>query len=184
MWPSEAPPTGSTVEFAYAQASGGDGCSDGNRDGFADAATYPRIAGCLGAWHEDSTRASKTGNACGNDLSQSCAAPADLCASHWHICGIPPYGPADLADKLTLAQCVGEKRGMFIAALGDQACEPCAAGGYDAVCCGASCLDAGGSCVWPNATRYLGVLDGHNNLCNDVINDKYPNAIGVLCCED
>jgi hypothetical protein len=159
------------------------GCSDGTRDGFLSATAFARIAGCLGDWNEGSMRAPKTGMRCGNSLATRCAVPADLCAPGWHVCGTPPYGPTDISAKITNAQCTGEKTGSFVAALGDLECEPCSSAGFGAVCCGTPCVQQHGSCVWADATAWVGVIGGHNDLCSDMYN-TYPNTMGALCCMD
>jgi hypothetical protein len=159
------------------------GCSDDTRDGFLNAAAFPRIAGCLGDWNEGSMRAPKTGVACGNKLLMRCTVPADLCAPAWHVCGTPPYGPIDISAKITNAQCTGETTGSFVAALGDLECDPCSLTGFGAVCCGNPCVQQNGSCVWANATPWVGVIGGHRNLCSDIIN-TYPTTMGALCCMD
>jgi hypothetical protein len=158
------------------------GCSDGTRDGFVSVAMFPRIAGCLGEWDPGSMRAPKTGVPCGESLDLPCAAPADLCAAGWHVCGTPPYGPTDLSGKISNAQCLGETTGSFIAALGDQACEPCSTTGSGPVCCG-TCIQQNGSCVWPNATAWIGQVGTDSNRCAYVVN-TYPTAWGALCCMD
>jgi hypothetical protein len=158
------------------------GCSDGTRDGFVGAA-FPRIAGCLGDWNEGSMRAPKTGVACGNSLAVRCAVPADLCAAGWHVCGTPPYGSTDISSKITNAQCTGGPAASYLAALGDLECEPCSSTGFGAVCCGTTCIQQNGNCVWPDATPWVGVIGTHMNLCSDVFN-TYPTSWGALCCMD
>jgi hypothetical protein len=159
------------------------GCSDGTRDGFLGTTAFARIAGCLGDWNEGSMRAPKTGMRCGNSLATRCAVPADLCAPGWHVCGTPPYGPSDISAKITNAQCISEKTGAYAAALGDQECEPCSAAGFGAICCGTPCVQQNGSCVWADATAWVGVIAGHDNRCSDVYN-SYPSTMGALCCMD
>jgi hypothetical protein len=70
------------------------GCSDGTREGFLDATTYPTIAACAGAWDTpglDSTDAltPQCNRRAGNDGDipdgRGCSA-ADLCESGWHVC--------------------------------------------------------------------------------------------------
>jgi hypothetical protein len=156
------------------------GCSDGTRDGFL---ASPGIAGCLGDWNEGSMRAPKTGTVCGNAISLRCPVPADLCAAGWHVCGTPPYEPTEISAQITNAQCTGETTGSFLAALGDQECEPCSSTGFGAVCCGSTCIQQNGSCVWTNATPWAGDVGTHTNLCSDVYN-TYPTAWGALCCLD
>ncbi len=159
------------------------GCSDGSRDGFVSATSYPKITGCLGDWNEGSMRAPKTGVPCGKDTGVRCAVPADLCSEGWHVCGTPPYGPTDISAKMTNAQCTAETTGSFLAALGDLECDPCSATGFGAVCCGSTCIQQNGSCVWANATPWVGEVGTHTNLCSDVYN-TYPTVWGALCCMD
>ena len=158
------------------------GCSDGVRDAFADLGLYPGIAGCRGAYPSASLRAPKTGAACG-EFSGSCAAPADLCATGWHICGVPPYGAADVSLRLTQSAC-DSVFGEYLAALGNEACEPCGtANGQGAACCGTLCIRQLGDCIWPHGTSWSGSIDNHVNTCGESRND-FPSYYGVLCCRD
>jgi hypothetical protein len=154
------------------------GCSDGTREGFVDRVTFPTIAGCGAVWPESSMRSPKNGAPCGNSLG-SCAVPANACAVGWHVCGTPPYGPADVSSKISAAQCVAQT-GEFAMAVGDQQCEPCDITGNGAACCGTICVQQNGSCVFPSQTPWFGVIDGHDNLCSDIIADHLSQ--GVLCC--
>jgi hypothetical protein len=159
------------------------GCSDGTRESFKDTAQFPTIAGCGAAWGETSMRAPATGVACGNDLG-TCSAPADACATGWHVCGAPPYGPQDISGRISVDGCLGQP-GEFAAALGDQTCDPCTPStpGAGAACCGSACIQQNGSCIYPSQTAWFGVIGGHTNLCGDII-AMDPASRGALCCKD
>jgi hypothetical protein len=157
------------------------GCSDGTREAFVSTTQFPGIAGCAGTWDESSMQTPSTGVACGNTLNLTCTVPADLCATGWHICGDPPYGPTDISYRISETQCFAES-GEFVAALGDQVCDPCSPSGYGAACCGSGCVQQNGSCIWPGMTAWFGILDGHPDLCGDIQNDY--SQLGALCCHD
>ncbi|TNF23333.1 MAG: DUF11 domain-containing protein, partial [Deltaproteobacteria bacterium] len=76
------------------------GCSDGTREGYADALAYPAIASCGGAW--DIAGVYQNGPACdraaGNDGVNADGVGCnveDLCAPGWHICD----GPNDVTIR-------------------------------------------------------------------------------------
>jgi hypothetical protein len=126
-------------------------------------------------------RAAATGVACGNSLAQ-CTTPANACGAGWHVCATPPYGPTDVSERLTQAQCLSQP-GAYAIAVGDQNCEPCASGaGNGAACCGADCVQQNGKCIYPLSTAWFGVIDGHINGCSS-IESRYSGR-GVLCCRD
>jgi len=69
------------------------GCSDGEREGFLDRKTYPRIAGCSGGWSIPGVLGSTLSPACGRQAGDDSSNPngngcnvADLCAVGWHVC--------------------------------------------------------------------------------------------------
>jgi hypothetical protein len=165
-------PGGSTLPAAT-------GCSDGDREAFLDGSSFPAIAGCAANWPESALDAPKSGVACGNSLGE-CLVPADACDRGWHVCGVPPYGPTDVSAKITADQCAAQS-GEFAMAVGDIACAPCSTAS-GAACCGSLCIQQGGSCVFPSRTAWFGVIDGHVNLCSDII-AAYAHQ-GVLCCRD
>jgi hypothetical protein len=167
------------------------GCADGQREAFVDAAGYPAIAGCLGAWEGTrSMRDRATGQSCGDDAG-GCAVPADLCAPGWHLCG----ASGALADlqQVTAEQCEQAGGGRFSAAISH--CETQDGCQYDSranadyecfdrgwcsetVCCGADC-GAFGSCrdgVWPGRTH---IAQGTDQGCGATTSQR---AGGVLCC--
>ena len=179
-------------------ARGGDpkvvGCADGQREGFADLAKFPTIAGCLAVW--DGTmnlRKGKTSKACGDDL-DVCSSPADVCAEGWHVCA-RDGDYHDLTDRIDQAKCRnGAGPGKFVAAIshvrkkdecapppGPSTRYPCLKSGYGAepVCCGKGCR--GGQCkdaVWKGNTLIsVGTAQG----CADVTSDRNG---GILCCKD
>lgn len=166
------------------------GCSDGKRDAFLDAAVFTEIAGCYVAFERTSSLRmprSAPDASCGFELERPCKSPADACARGWHVCGIPPFGAEDLRSRLTAEQCNGEPgsfgNAALVAALGDQACEPCnTTMGKGAVCCGKSCVQQKGSCVYPDATAWYGAYASVAQLCA-AISMKTAES-GVLCCLD
>ncbi len=156
------------------------GCADGTRDSFTPIAQYPGIAGCDAAWNASSMRAAATGVACGASLGD-CAVPADACGSGWHVCATPPYGPSDVSGKVTVTQCLAQP-GAYAMAVGDRSCEPCTLLGSGAACCGATCVQQNGDCIYPAMTAWFGVINSHVNLCADI--ESKSSGRGVLCCVD
>jgi len=154
------------------------GCSDGNREAFLPVATWPRIAGCTAKWSIGSMRDAKTGVACGFEGNQ-CPVPADACGSGWHVCGSPLYGPTEISSQATAHECATQ-HGAFAAAVGDQHCEPCSEEGDGAACCGDACVPQYGNCIYPGATSWFGIIDGHTNLCGAI--ESHDLRQGVLCC--
>lgn len=169
------------------------GCADGQREAFADAAAFPRIAGCLGSWDGlQSLRARASGRACGDDL-EACAAPSDLCAPGWRVCGAGGR-IADLT-QVSAEQCEKAGGGRFSAAIShcetQSGCEydkrpngdyDCFKSGWcsESVCCGGDCGQFG-SCtdgVWPHRTH---IAQGTDQGCGATSSRR---AGGVLCCKD
>jgi hypothetical protein len=170
------------------------GCADGQREGFADVAKHPRIAGCFGEW--DGTKGLRdkpTGKACGDD-GEKCAVPADLCSPGWHVCGVDGKGK-DLTDRTTAKDCDNAGPGRFNAAVSHSISEeidpcpkitaattlPCfqAGLGSEPVCCGNDCLS--GKCkdgVFKGKTQ---ISRGTSEGCGAVSSNSNG---GVLCCAD
>jgi hypothetical protein len=192
-----APTALTDVQFEESPA-GGDpavvGCADGQREGFADIAKFPTIAGCLGVWEGKATlRKGQTSKACGDDL-DVCSSPADVCAQGWHVCA-RDGDYHDLSDRVDEAQCAqGAGPGKFVAAISHvkkkKECAPppapttrypCLDTGWGAepVCCGQGCKF--GTCrdtVWVGKTRIsLGTSEG----CGAVTSERNG---GILCCKD
>jgi hypothetical protein len=67
----------------------GAGCWDGTREGFREAASFPHIAGCAGAWSVPGLLSAEASQPqCGRSpgaTGQGCSV-ADLCAPGWHVC--------------------------------------------------------------------------------------------------
>ncbi|HET7544318.1 MAG TPA: hypothetical protein VFK05_30820, partial [Polyangiaceae bacterium] len=154
------------------------GCSDGTREAFLPISRWPTIAGCTAKWPRSSLRAAKTGSACGYETNL-CTVPADACGTGWHVCASPPYGPSEISSQATEAECAIQP-GAFVAAVGDQFCEPCSADGDGAACCGERCVQQYGSCIYPGMTAWFGVVDDFFNACGDIQSDLVQ--AGVLCC--
>ena len=194
--PPSSPSSLANVEFVESER-GGDplvvGCADGQREGFADLAKFPTVAGCLGVWDgETSLRTPKSGKACGDDL-DVCSTPADVCADGWQVCaGNGDY--RDLSERLSADECRnGAGPGKFVAGIshvrrrgecppppGATTRYPCLESGFgsEAVCCGEGCKS--GRCrdaVWAKGTR---ISVGKTEGCAKVTAD---NNGGVLCCK-
>ena len=167
------------------------GCADGRREAFLDAGRYPAIAGCLGVWAgRQSLRSAPTGRACGDGLGP-CAAPADLCAAGWHVCG-SGGAVADLR-QVSPEACEQAGGGRFVAGISHcqdqhgctvdprpQANYACYPTGWcsQPVCCGRDCGEFG-PCrdgVWPQQTH---IPFGQNQGCGST---ESRRASGVLCC--
>jgi hypothetical protein len=165
------------------------GCSDGEREGYVDLAAFPTIAACSATWPgRIDMRAVPTGVPCGDDLGV-CAAPADACASGWHVCATS----GDVAELLALtATDCQDVAGSYIAASSHclsaaSTCTypapgawPCVAGKAvpcsQAICCGTGC--AGTGCpdgVWPSGTHENSIDYG----CGETPGTSQD---GVLCC--
>lgn len=156
------------------------GCSDGTREAFLPMSAWPNLAGCTATWPRASLRAAKTGAPCGFQLGQ-CAAPADACGDGWHVCASPPYAPTEISEQATADECAAQP-GAYVAAVGDQACEPCSEAGHGAACCGNGCVQQNGSCIYPGQTAWFGVYNGYKNVCGAIESDLAQR--GVLCCRD
>lgn len=170
------------------------GCSDGQREGFADLSRFPNIAGCVGAWQgRKKLTADGTGKSCGDD-GEACASPADLCAPGWHLCS-KDGNTADIKDRVSAQQCEKEAGpGRFVAAMshgqvaricppppGPHTRFPCMERGICAepVCCGDACTF--GACkdaVWTGKTR---ISRASPNGCGSALSRFHG---GVLCCRD
>jgi hypothetical protein len=185
------------IKFQESPA-GGDpavvGCADGQREGFADIAKFPTIAGCVAKWEGDMTlRKGPVGNACGDD-SEACGSPASVCAAGWHVCA-RDGDYHDLTDRIDAAGCnEGAGPGRFNAAISHvkkkKECAPvptettrypCLKDGYGAepVCCGLDCRF--GQCrdsVWDKQTR---ISVGKAQGCGALSSERNG---GVLCCKD
>ncbi len=156
------------------------GCSDGTREAFVPLEEWPTIAGCTAKWPRASLRDAKSGTPCGFELGV-CEVPADACGAGWHICASPPYGPTEVSSLATAEQCAAQP-GAYVAAVGDQFCEPCSAQGDGAACCGDRCVQQNGSCIYPGKTAWFGVYQGHKNVCGAIESELVQR--GVLCCRD
>jgi hypothetical protein len=167
------------------------GCADGHREAFLDSQRFPAIAGCLGAWSgRQSLRAAPTGQACGDELGP-CAAPADVCAPGWHVCG-SSGAVADLR-QVSADDCEQAGGGRFAAAISHcqeqhgcavdpspEASYGCFPRGWcsEPVCCGRDCGQFG-LCrdgVWPQHTH---IPFGQDQGCAST---GAGRAGGVLCC--
>lgn len=185
-------------DFAFVESFRGTpsaiGCSDGQREGFADLSRFPNIAGCVGAWQgRKKLTADRAGGACGDDA-QACVSPADLCAPGWHLCS-KDGDAGDLKTRVSAKACEKEAGpGRFVAAMshgqvaricppppGPHTRFPCMERGVCAepVCCGDAC--AFGACrdaVWPGKTR---ISRASPNGCGSALSRFHG---GVLCCRD
>jgi len=154
------------------------GCSDGTREAFLPIADWPLIAGCTAQWPRSSLRAPKTGHACGFET-HVCEVPADACAAGWHVCASVPYGSGEVSSQATQEECAAQP-GAFVAAVGDQNCEPCSDAGDGAACCGDLCVQQNGSCIYRGMTAWFGVYNNYKNVCGAIESQLVQR--GVLCC--
>lgn len=169
------------------------GCADGTREAFVSAAAFPNIAGCAATWNGPlSMRAPSTSQPCGN--AQPCAAPADACASGWHVCATSG-DPMELVSRTSEADCISagnsaDTTARFVTAVSHcttyqtpvceyavpRGCEPnmsCA----EPICCGQGCrYDAG--CP-TGAYAMTGVAGTLENGCGTML---AATISGVLCC--
>lgn len=170
------------------------GCSDGQREGFANLKEFPNIAGCVGSWQgRKKLNADRAGAPCGDD-GAACASPADLCAPGWHICA-RDGNAADLHSRISYKECDEQAGpGRFVAAMshGQEAriCPPpplpdtrfpCMERGVCAepVCCGDAC--SYGACrdaVWRGKTK---ISRASANGCGTALSKFHG---GILCCRD
>ncbi len=169
------------------------GCSDGQREAFADVKKHTRIAGCMATWDgSKSLREKGSGKACGDD-GTPCGTPADACATGWHVCGSDGHAK-DLKDRVGLKECAEAGPGRFNAGMShgqtDELCPPkptdstvfpCHENGIgsEPVCCGNDCQT--GKCkdgVWPGKTR---ISRGTSEGCGALTSEANG---GVLCCSD
>jgi len=167
------------------------GCADGRREAFLDSARYPRIAGCLGTWSgRQSLRAVTNGPRCGDELGP-CAAPGDVCAAGWHVCG--STGAVAELRQVSAEECEQAGGGRFAAGIShckqQQSCSAdptpyatysCFPEGWcsEPVCCGRDCGEFG-VCrdgVWPQRTH---IPYGQDQGCGST---ESRRAGGVLCC--
>ena len=186
------------ANVAFEEGEAGDpavmGCSDGQREGFADHTRFTEIAGCLGSWDgKKGLRDVATGTACGDDKGP-CAAPADVCAAGWHVCGT--NGKAqDLSDRVDAESCSDSAGpGKFVAAIShgqapvvcppppdEDTMFPCMEKGLcaESVCCGDGCnFGVCRDAVWLDSTK---ISRGTAEGCGAIT--AAANG-GVLCCKD
>lgn len=170
------------------------GCSDGQREAFADLKRFPNIAGCVGRWQgRKKLTADRVGPACGDD-GAACVSPADLCAVGWHICS-RDGNSADLRDRISWKDCDTQAGpGRFVAGMshgqearicppppGPHTRFPCMERGVcsEPVCCGDAC--SYGACrdaVWRGKTR---ISRASPNGCGAALSKVHG---GILCCRD
>ena len=168
------------------------GCADGRREAFLDAGRYPNIAGCLATWSGAADlRAPSSSTACGDGVGP-CAAPADACATGWHVCG--STGAVSELRALSAGECAQAGNGAFVAGISrcasqDNSCAvdatttanyACYASGFCAepACCGTSCTRAGpcSDGVW---TQWTQSSVSRGGGCGAL---EAPPDVGVLCC--
>ena len=94
---------------------------------------------------------------------------------------MPPYGPEEVSSQATAEECAAQP-GAFVAAVGDQFCEPCSEEGAGAACCGERCVQQNGNCIYPGLTAWFGVYNGYVNVCGAIESTLVQR--GVLCCRD
>ena len=109
------------------------GCSDGEREAFRDAARYPRIAACSGAWQvagiavDAPPSCDRKGGDDGRHADGRGCGASDLCAPEWHVC----TGSADVT-RSSPDGCEGAhdavERGFFATRQSGPGCRECATG--------------------------------------------------------
>ncbi|HEU5055555.1 MAG TPA: hypothetical protein VFU21_03495 [Kofleriaceae bacterium] len=114
------------------------GCADGEREGFADAAMFPRIAACAGGFAVPGLRTT-IAPACERAAGDDGALPdgagcnaADLCSAGWHVC----VGAAEVGAR-TAGSCAAAGDGFFVTRQSGPGGALCGDGANDLFGCGA-----------------------------------------------
>ncbi|MCA9668084.1 MAG: hypothetical protein KC503_20940 [Myxococcales bacterium] len=171
------------------------GCSDGDREGFTNAATHPNIAGCSGGWSVPGVLSVKApacnrvaGNSSSNPTGNGCAAE-DLCAVGWHICADPAEVAAKSSTGCTGSAAAGTSL-FFATRQSGPANGICGAGANDIFGCGTLGIAPAASCspldrFSNNLCGALGApwscgSDGFQEA-NNVVKTAAAGG-GVLCC--
>jgi hypothetical protein len=174
------------------------GCSDGTREGFASAASFPNIAACAGAWSLPglvTTTAPACDHAAGNDDPNAAGTGcnvADLCQAGWHVCTTA----AEVKTKSNDQGCAGGAitgGAFFVARQSGAGGAGCGTGTNDLFGCGdvgnvpdvATCAPfdrfSFDLCTALPSTWSCGT-DGTADASN--VTKTAPSGGGVLCCRD
>ncbi|MFH2009621.1 MAG: hypothetical protein ABI333_23715 [bacterium] len=176
------------------------GCADGQRDAFADSATFPDVAGCAGGWTTagilDTTPVCgrESGDDANNPNGISCSA-ADLCADGWHVCSLAEFAAA---SPTVGCDATDIPAGTFwIAAVSGPGSEECQEGetddlfgcgnvglGADPATCAPLNRSSGDKCgdlpgEWECPGEWYEINSGDEA---DDVRKTGPGAGGVLCC--
>jgi hypothetical protein len=125
------------------------GCADGSREGFIDAATFPKIAACAGGFSVPGV-IPFAAPSCNRGAGNSGANPAgnncdveDLCAVGWHVC----KGSGDVAASLPANKTCGDIGNagtmFFITRQSSTGCNVCATGQATGEGCNSSSCTGG-----------------------------------------
>jgi hypothetical protein len=172
------------------------GCSDGEREGFMDTATFPNIAACAGGWSEAGILDTQpqcnrlSGDDTINTNGSGCSA-ADLCAEGWHVCS--SLSEIDGASSVGCAYS-WENGTFWVAAVSGDGSQECGTSGADDLFgCGTEGVDAELSCSplsrssgdkcgdLPDTWECPGGMFGSSTEAEDV-KKSGPEGGGVLCC--
>lgn len=198
--------------IVYVESKVGDpavvGCSDGQREGFADLERFPEVAGCLGRWGGGSSLVypRRSDEPCGDDSARDCSAPVEVCALGWHLCGaVDPVALREGSEEVdhvnlrayvTADECDAAGPGRFNAGLSHadydefddiylprdefvgHACMNYGRGA-EPVCCGAHCeFGQFRDGVWDGRTK---ISRGLAEGCNMLTSARNG---GVMCCKN
>jgi hypothetical protein len=184
------------------------GCADGTREGFSDAAVFPSIASCEVWWEGgQNLRTPRTGQEwCGNSTGIECNVPADGCAPGWHIC-MQHGWPADIRDRITSPS--GADGGASTVSFSD--CADLGGTSWYVAASSSAYTGGGGSCTAFPLGCWTDDVDGYmdtlgcgqtstaNGACNNAIWPKNTRGNGgacgnmsitrtqqngILCCQD
>ena len=177
------------------------GCSDGTREGFADAMTYRSIAACAGAWSIMGLVPDppvmcdrKAGNDGSIALGSSCTA-TDLCEVDWHVC----RSRLEVIARLPVADRTCDGLGaapntLFVTAQSGPGGNMCADGTNDVFGCGTFGLvpdidcapldeGTGNQCYMIKDIGGWSCIDAGSEVTTIFKTDPTAGG-GVLCCRD
>ncbi len=175
------------------------GCADGTREWLVDLASYPRIAGCSGAWGVPGLHNTPPpspicrGNGNSNPSMQTDCDVSDLCAAGWHVCNDDNDVKLGLNGK-PCHELSGLQNVFFTTrqhSTGASACEM--VGANDLFGCGSMGISPNAGYCFSverasddSCFNMQGVWDCGANLVaeSDNIVKLAPQGGGALCCHD